>query len=142
MINQLDFAMLTPAAWAMANANNVDVGVGRDMLLNNIRHGKEIDPIMEDLDPDYMPDWAALKPQYEALEHGGVNSIVNQWHRICQELYLDLVACWNKDPRDCAGMVELVRATEDPGPISGPARKEWEDAKKEAEEGETTEPAE
>ena len=39
MITKLNFAKLTPASFALANANDVDVGVGRSMLLNNIRHG-------------------------------------------------------------------------------------------------------
>ena len=85
MITELNFAKLTPASFAMANANDVDVGVGRSMLLNNIRHGREVDHIMTGLDPEYLPDWAALKPQYEALEHGGVTSAVNVWHRVERE---------------------------------------------------------
>ena len=39
MITKLNFAKLTPASFALANANDVDVGVGRSMLLNNIRAG-------------------------------------------------------------------------------------------------------
>ena len=91
MITKLNFAKLTPASFALANANDVDVGVGRSMLLNNIRHGREVDHIMTGLDPEYLPDWAALKPQYEALEHGGVTSAVNVWHRVCQDNYKALV---------------------------------------------------
>lgn len=128
MITELNFAKLTPAAFAMANANDVDVGVGRSMLINNIRHGQEIDPIMEGLDPEYMPDWAALQSQYEALEHGGVGSVVNVWNRICQDNYKALVELWNQEPRDCAGMAALVESAADPGPVSGPAREEWEKA--------------
>ncbi len=37
MITELNFAKLTPAAWAISKANNVDVGVGRSMLLHNLR---------------------------------------------------------------------------------------------------------
>ena len=40
MITELNFAKLTPASFAMANANDVDVGVGRSMLLNNIQIGR------------------------------------------------------------------------------------------------------
>ena len=61
MITELNFAKLTPASFALANANDVDVGVGRSMLLNNIRHGREVDHIMTGLDPEYLPDWAAEK---------------------------------------------------------------------------------
>lgn len=42
MITELNFAKLTPASFALANANDVDAGVGRSMLLNNIRHGREV----------------------------------------------------------------------------------------------------
>ena len=126
MITKLNFAKLTPASFALANANDVDVGVGRSMLLNNIRHGREVDHIMTGLDPEYLPDWAALKPQYEALEHGGVTSAVNVWHRVCQDNYKVLVELWNENPRNCAAMAKLVESAADPGPISGPAREEWE----------------
>ena len=70
MITKLNFAKLTPASFALANANDVDVGVGRSMLLNNIRHGREVDHIIDGARPGVSADWAALKPQYEALEHG------------------------------------------------------------------------
>ena len=76
--------------------------------------------------PGYLPDWAALKPQYEALEHGGVTSAVNVWHRVCQDNYKVLVELWNENPRNCAAMAKLVESAADPGPISGPAREEWE----------------
>lgn len=117
MITELNFAKLTPASFALANANDVDVGVGRSMLLNNIRHGREVDHIMTGLDPEYLPDWAALKPQYEALEHGGVTSAVNVWHRVCQDNYKALVELWNAN--DYQGMVELMENAADPGPING-----------------------
>lgn len=128
MITVLNWDLLTPAAWAMANANNVDVGVGRSMLINNIRHGREVDPIMKDLDPRYMPDWAKLKEQYDATDpeaNAGVSSEINEWHRKNQANYKKLVELWNKNPRDCDGMVMLMQTSEDPGPVSGPARQEW-----------------
>ena len=81
---------------------------------------------MTGLDPEYLPDWAALKPQYEALEHGDVTSSVNVWHRVCQDNYKALVELWNENPRNCAAMAKLVESATDPGPISGPAREEWE----------------
>ena len=128
MITVLDWDMLTPAAFAMSNANDVDVGVGRSMLINNIRWGKEIDPIMKDLDPRFMPDWAKLKEEYDKNspeENAGVSSELNVWHRKNHDNYKKLVELWNKDPRDCEGMVYLMKTSEDPGPISGPARQEW-----------------
>ena len=140
MITELYYPKLIPAVWAIASHNNVDVGVARSMLQNNIRHGKEIDG-MAILPDDYMPDWAALKEDYDATPvDAGVNSNFNVFSRIAQACYVKLCALWREGRY--AEMITLIEGTEDPGPISGPARKEWEDAKKEAEEGETTEPAE
>lgn len=127
MITELNFAKLTPAAWAIAAANNVDVGVGRSMLLHNLREGKEMNPMAE-LPDEFTPDWAALKPQYDGLnDKAGVMSNSNVWHRVCQDNYKELCALWMEG--DCAGMVELMEAAADPGPVgNGPARQEWEEA--------------
>ena len=62
MITELNFAKLTPASFALANANDVDVGVGRSMPLNNIRHGREVDHIMTGLDPEYLPTGRPSSP--------------------------------------------------------------------------------
>lgn len=126
MITELNFAKLTPAAWAISKATGMDVGVGRSMLLDNIRRGMENNP-MAPLPDEFTPDWAALKPQYEALNNkGGVMSNSNIWHRVCREKYFELVELWKKD--DYQGMADLVASTADPGPVSGPARQEWEEA--------------
>ena len=127
MITELNFAKLTPAAWAIATANNVDVSVGRSMLLHNLREGKEMNPMAE-LPDEFTPDWAALKPQYDGLnDKAGVMSNSNVWHRVCQDNYKELCALWMEG--DCAGMVELMEAAADPGPVgNGPARQEWEEA--------------
>ena len=134
MITELNFAKLTPAAWAIVNANNVDVGVGRSMLLHNLREGREMNPMAE-LPDEFTPDWAALSEQYNAIdpeERAGVMSASNVWHRVCQDNYKELCALWME--RDCAGMVELVESAADPGPVgSGPARREWEEARQEGE---------
>lgn len=148
MITELNFAKLTPAAWAIAAANNVDVGVGRSMLLHNLREGKEMNPMAE-LPDEFTPDWAALSEQYNATdpkERAGVSSAVNVWHRVCQDNYKTLVELWNQEPRSCAGMVEVVEHAIDPGPIGGPARQEWEENQKKdeadlEEDGELQEPA-
>ena len=135
MITELNFAKLTPAAWAISKANNVDVGVGRSMLLHNLREGKEMNPMAE-LPEEFTPDWAALGEQYNAIdpeERAGVMSASNVWHRVCQDNYKELCALWME--RDCAGMVELMEAASDPGPVgNGPAREEWEEAKEPADE--------
>lgn len=127
MITELNFAKLTPAAFSIANANDVDVGVGRSMLLHNLREGKEMNPMAE-LPDEFTPDWAALKPQYDGLnDKAGVMSASNVWHRVCQDNYKELCELWMEG--DCAGMVELMEAAADPGPVgNGPARQEWEEA--------------
>ena len=107
MIKTLNWNLLTPASWAISKATNMDVGVGRSMLLNNIRHGAEIDPIWNGLDPEYMPDWAALKAEYELDVDKAMNEF-NVWQKNCQDKYFELVEAWNSEPRDCAKMVELV----------------------------------
>ena len=137
MITELNFAKLVPAAWAIAVANNVDVGVGRSMLLHNLQEGKEMNP-MSPLPDEFTPDWAALGEQYNAIdpeERAGVMSDSNVWHRICQHYYKALVELWNQEPRDCAGMAALVESAADPGPVSGPARQEWEEAQHPEEPG-------
>ena len=51
---------LTPACYAIANANDVDVGVGGSMVQNNIRHGRAVDIGAENLPVAFRPDWDAL----------------------------------------------------------------------------------
>ena len=129
MITELNFAKLTPAAWAIANHNEVDMGVGRSMLLHNLREGREINPMAE-LPYEFTPDWTALGAQYNATapeERAGVMSASNVWHRICEDNYKALVELWLA--KDYQGMVDLVASAADPGPVgNGPAREEWEDA--------------
>ena len=129
MITELNFAKLTPAAWAISKANNVDVGVGRSMLLDNIRRGMENNP-MSPLPDEFTPDWAALGEQYNAIdpeERADVMSASNVWHRVCQDNYKRLCELWNQGGYQ--GMADLVASTADPGPVgNGPAREEWEEA--------------
>ena len=127
MITELDFAKLTPAAFAIANAN--DVGVGRSMLLHNLREGREMNPMAE-LPDEFTPDWETLGEQYNATvpeERAGVMSASNVWHRVCEDNYKALVELWLA--KDYQGMVDLVASAADPGPVgNGPAREEWEEA--------------
>ena len=129
MITELNFAKLTPAAWAIAAATNVDVSVGRSMLLHNLREGKAMNPMAE-LPDEFTPDWAALGEQYNAIdpeERAGVMSASNVWHRVCNAQYFALVDLRQKV--DYQGMADLVTNTADPGPVgNGPARQEWEEA--------------
>ena len=135
MITELNFAKLTPAAWAISKATGMDVGVGRSMLLDNIRRGMENNP-MSPLPDEFTPDWAALGEQYNAIdpeERAGVMSASNVWHRVCQDNYKKLCELWMEG--DCAGMVELIENSADPGPVgNGPARQEWEEAQEPADE--------
>lgn len=135
MITELNFAKLTPAAWAISKATGMDVGVGRSMLLDNIRRGMENNP-MSPLPDEFTPDWAALGEQYNAIdpeERAGVMSASNVWHRVCQDNYKELCALWMEG--DCGGMVALMEASVDPGPVgNGPAREEWEEAQEPADE--------
>lgn len=141
MITELNYFAMTPAVWAIACATGRDVDVARSMLKNNIRSGYEVDP-MDKLPDEFTPNWAELKKAYDAAPvDAGVNSDFNIFARVMNENYKELVALWKEE--DYQGMVTLMENTVDPGPVgNGPARKEWEEAKKEAEEGETTEPAE
>ena len=135
MITELNFAKLTPAAWAISKATGMDVGVGRSMLLHNLREGREMNP-MSPLPDEFTPDWAALGEQYNAIdpeERAGVMSASNVWHRICNEKYFELVDLWKAE--DYQGMADLVASTADPGPVgNGPARQEWEEAQEPADE--------
>ena len=130
MITELNFAKLTIPAYSIAEQTNyggVDNGV--DLLLHNIREGKAIHPVEDDLPEEYIPDYAALKPLYEADENkGGVMSSVNVWRRVLHEIYLaKLAPLWRA--RDYDAIVDLVANTADPGPVgNGPAREEWEAA--------------
>ena len=135
MITELNFAKLTPAAFAISNATGMDVGAGRSMLLHNLREGKEMNPMCP-LPDEFTPDWAVLGEQYNAIspeERADISSATNVWHRVCQDNYKELVTLWNEEPRNCAGMVEVVENAIDPGPIGGPAREEWEADKEESE---------
>lgn len=132
MITELNFAKLTPAAWAISKATGMDVGVGRSMLLHNLREGREMNP-MAPLPDEFTPDWAVLGEQYNVITpeaRAGVMSNSNIWHRVCRETYFELVKLWQAE--DYQGMAELVASTADPGPVSGPARQEWEEAREDA----------
>ena len=41
-MKNINWNELTPACYAIANANDVDVGVGGSMVHNNIRHGRAV----------------------------------------------------------------------------------------------------
>ena len=84
---------------------------------------------MKDLDPAMCPTGLSwLKEQHDATDpeaNAGLSSEINEWHRKNQANYKKLVELWNKNPRDCDGMVILMQTSEDLGLVSGPARQEW-----------------
>lgn len=129
MITELNYFKMIPAVWAIAEATGRDVGVARSMLKNNIRLGYEVDP-MSPLPDAFTPNWAELKKAYESKPvDAGVNSDFNIFCRVANECYFQLVTLWQK--KDYQGMVDLMEATADPGPVgNGPAREEWEESKK------------
>ena len=111
----INYNQLTPACYAIANANDVDLGVGDSMLQNNIRLGRD-----EHKGTMVLPKAA-------------VNDEFNAYIRKRQYLMKQLAPLWNDG--DYQGMIDLMEATADPGPISEPAREEWE-KEQEADEGE------
>ena len=93
MITVLNWDLLTPAAWAMANANDVDVGVGRSMLVNNIRHGREVVTACAMLCVGYIllyvlsvgiEGTVAVLAPYTAMLNIGVT--MNRWMEVCSVL--------------------------------------------------------
>ena len=130
MITELNFAKLTPAVWAAMNANDVDISVAYSMVKQNLREGREVNPLLK-LPDEFTPDWPALGEAYNAVEHtGDISSASNAWTRILKAKAFELAPLWRAG--DYEGMAALVANTADPGPVgNGPARQEWEEARKE-----------
>lgn len=130
----INYNELVPVCYAIANANHVDLGVGDSMMQNNIRHGCEMHPGAENLPEEFRPDWAKLHEENPDL--AAVNGEFNAYIRKRMDLMVELKPLWNS--KDYQGMIDLMEANEDPGPISVPAREEWEKEKaEEAAEGDT-----
>lgn len=105
---------LTPACYAIAEANGVDLGVARSMVQQNIKEGVAFNRGDDELPEEFRVDWDALGGQ-EALEED--NDGFNAWGRVMQANFKRLGILWNDS--DYAGMVALMDATADPGPIDG-----------------------
>lgn len=127
MLKELDFPKLTPAVWAIMNAQDVDISVAYSMAKQNLREGRTVHGGMA-LPEEFRPDWHALGAQYNAHEHDGdISSDTNRWVRTMKSLAFDLAPLWRAG--DYEGMAALVANTADPGPAGqGPARQEWEEA--------------
>ena len=113
-MKSINWNELTPACYAIANANDVDLGVGGSMVQNNIRHSKAVDIGAENLPVAFRPDWDALGADADLAEE---NDAFNVWIRKRQSNVKSLAALWNA--KDYQGMIELMENTADPGPING-----------------------
>ncbi len=113
-MKNINWNELTPACYAIANANDVDVGVGGSMVQNNIRHGRAVDIGAENLPVAFRPDWDALGA---GADLAAENDEFNAWIRKRQGNVKSLAALWNA--KDYQGMVELMENAADPGPING-----------------------
>ena len=118
----INYNELVPVCYAIANANKVDLGVGDSMMQYNIKVGKNEYKGAENLPEEFRPDWAKLHEENPDL--AAVNGEFNAYIRKRMALMVQLKPLWNEG--DYQGMIDLMEATADPGPISQPAREEWE----------------
>lgn len=118
----INYNKLVPVCYAIANANGVDLGVGDSMMQNNIRLGRDEHKGATVLPRAFRPDWAKLHEENPDL--AAVNGEFNAYIRKRMALMVQLKPLWNEG--DYQGMIDLMEATADPGPISQTAREEWE----------------
>ena len=118
-MNTINFNLLTPAIFAVGEANNRDLGVAADMLMQNIREGREVNPVAE-LPIAHQVDWPRIGKAYAAMdeaERKAANDGLNAWLRTMRGNYKALCALWAA--KDYDAMVKLMEGASDPGPISG-----------------------
>ena len=118
-MNTINFNLLTPAIFAIGEKNNRDLGVAADMLMQNIREGREVNA-MGELPIAHQVDWPRIGKAYDAMDDGerkAANDGLNAWLRTMRANYKALCALWAK--KDYAAMVKLMEGASDPGPISG-----------------------
>ena len=119
MKNTITFNPLTPAVFAVGEKNDRDIGVAADMLMQNIREGREANT-MGDLPIAHQVDWPRIGKAYAAMDEAGrkaVNDGLNAWLRTMRGNYKALCALWAAEDYDA--MVKLMEGASDPGPISG-----------------------
>ena len=119
MKNTINFNLLTPAIFAVGEANNCDLGVAADRCMQNIREGREVNPVAE-LPIAHQVDWPRIGKAYAAMDEAGrkaVNDGLNAWLRTMRGNYKALCALWAAEDYDA--MVKLMEGASDPGPISG-----------------------
>ena len=118
-MNTINFNLLTPAIFAIGEKNNRDLGVAADMLMQNIREGREVNPVAE-LPIAHQVDWPRIGKAYAAMdeaERKAANDGLNAWLRTMRGNYKALCALWAA--KDYDAMVKLMEGASDPGPISG-----------------------
>ena len=118
-MNTINWNTLTPVIFGIGEANNRDLGVAMDMCMQNIREGREVNPVAE-LPIAHQVDWPRIGKAYSAMdeaERKAANDGLNAWLRTMRGNYKALCALWAK--KDYAAMVKLMEGASDPGPISG-----------------------
>lgn len=118
-MNTINFNLLTPAIFAVGEANNRDLGVAANMLMQNIREGREVNTVGE-LPIAHQVDWERIGKAYAAMddhERKAANDGLNAWLRTMRGNYKALCALWAAEDYDA--MVKLMEGASDPGPISG-----------------------
>ena len=119
MKNTINFNPLTPAVFAVGEKNDRDIGVAADMLMQNIREGREANT-MGELPIAHQVDWPRIGKAYAAMdeaERKAANDGLNAWLRTMRGNYKSLCALWAA--KDYDAMVKLMEGASDPGPISG-----------------------
>ena len=119
MKNTINWNILTPAIFAIGEASNRDIGVAADMLMQNIREGREVNAMAE-LPIAHQVDWPRIGKAYAAMdeaERKAANDGLNAWLRTMRGNYKALCALWAA--KDYDAMVKLMEGASDPGPISG-----------------------
>ena len=118
-MNTINFNLLTPAIFAIGEANNCDLGVAADRCMQNIRDGRAVNAMAE-LPIAHQVDWPRIGKAYAAMDDHGrkaVNDGLNAWLRTMRGNYKALCALWAAEDYDA--MVKLMEGASDPGPISG-----------------------
>ena len=118
-MNTINWNTLTPVIFGIGEANNRDLGVAMDMCMQNIREGREVNPVAE-LPIAHQVDWPRIGKAYAAMddhERKAANDGLNAWLRTMRGNYKALCALWAA--KDYDAMVKLMEGASDPGPISG-----------------------
>ena len=98
---------LTPACYAIAEANHCDAGKARDMVQKNIADGNDTYVGADAIPAEYRPDWVKLHDEDISDNKGTYdNGAFNLWIDVMQAAYKELAELWNH--KDYAGMVRVM----------------------------------